>query len=307
MKKLKKDKIQTHSYKSKFALLGSCFSENIHTSLIHSGFTSISNPYGVLFSPKAIEQFILNSNNILFENSSFISRENIFLNYHANSKVYGLDRKAYENKLKALRLDFLENLKTVNTLFITLGTAWVYTEKKNAKIVANCHKIKQANFTKKMLTVSEIVEGQLKVIRFLKEKNPDLNIVYTVSPIRHTKDGLVENNRSKARLFESIGILEEKSAITYFPSYEYVIDELRDYRFFEEDGIHPNQLAIEAVANFFFEQYFTQETLSLRTQYSKLKAELSHIPIHPELISAQANRKRVEEAFEQFKKRNGIK
>ncbi|MGB0934117.1 MAG: GSCFA domain-containing protein [Lishizhenia sp.] len=306
MKKLKKLENQRYSYANKFAFLGSCFSENIHTELINAGFKSLSNPYGTLFSPKAIEQFILNSNNVLFNDEAFINRENIVLNYHANSKVYGLDRVNFENKLKTIRSHFLKALENIDTLFITFGTAWVYTLKSNEVTVANCQKVNQSNFIKRMLTIEEIVAGQLEMLNFLKEINPNLEIVYTVSPVRHTKDGLIENNRSKSRLFEAIGSLEERYSVSYFPSYELIIDELRDYRFFEEDGVHPNNTAINAVSDLFFSSYFSNQALTIRKEYLNYQRTLLHSPIHPELLSTQTNRKRVEEEFRQFKQNNGI-
>ena len=304
---MKEDNLKIHTYKSKFAFLGSCFSQNIHTALVQSDFQSQSNPFGTLFSPKAIEQFILNENNILFSESAFIQRENIVLNYHANAKVYGLNKKAYRTTLEELRNAFLNYLKTANILFLTFGTAWVYEEKSSSNIVANCHKVSQINFTKKMLDVSDIVAGQLKVIAELKRINPSLNIIYTVSPVRHKKDGLVENNRSKAKLFQSIEELERNAGVSYFMAYELIVDELRDYRFFEPDGVHPNALAIKAVSNLFFDQYLTSDTLQIRLELLKYKQQLAHKPIHPELLRAIETREKVRQAYLLFKKENGIK
>lgn len=295
------------TYDSKFAFLGSCFSENIHGLLIESGFESQSNPYGTFFSPKAIEQFILNESDVLFNDEAFIKKENIHLNFHANAKVYGTEKYRYKTALQLLRNNFIDYLKNADILFLTLGTAWVYEYKQTRQVVANCHKIEQKAFDKRMLTIEEVVVGQTKLIQYFKQLNKNLKIVYTVSPVRHLKDGFVENNRSKARLFEAISILEDKYEVGYFEAFEIINDVLRDYQFFEDDGVHPNNKGVKAVIAQFFETFLSEKTIKTQQQYLKLKRQIHHIPIHPELQSALIQKEKLKAAFQEFMNDNNIK
>ncbi|PIZ05829.1 MAG: hypothetical protein COY57_05185, partial [Flavobacteriales bacterium CG_4_10_14_0_8_um_filter_32_5] len=169
-------------------------------------------------------------------------------------------------------------LKQATYLFITFGSAWVYEHEKHG-LVANCHKIPATQFSKRLLKVDEIVAAYKTLINTIKSINPTIHIVFTVSPVRHTKDGLWENNLSKAVLHLSIKeLIENFDNCTYFPAYEIVMDELRDYRFFNDDLVHPTHLAVNYVWEKFAMSYFSKETIALMSNIQKIKQAATHKP-----------------------------
>lgn len=178
---------------------------------------------------------------------------------------------------------FLEEIADAKMLFVTFGTAWVYENNESQSLVANCHKIPQNKFSKRLLTIEEIVAKWKKVIALLKELNPSLDIVFTLSPVRHVKDGLAENARSKATLLNAIyQLVEEERQLRYFPAYEIVLDELRDYAYYTIDGVHPNELAIAEIWEKFKATYFTAETKQINAELIQLKQLMNHRLQHPE-------------------------
>lgn len=269
-------------YGDKLCFLGSCFSEHISSKLEEFGFDVDSNPLGVLFNPISIAQVVLNSEKILSD-KAFLERDGIELNWYANSKVYGHENKLeFQKEIKRKVYNFNSSLKKAKTLFISFGTAFIYTHKELGIDVANCHKVEANKFTKRLLTVDEMYHNWEQLLNYLKELNPELKIVFTVSPVRHVKDGLVENNRSKSRLFELIGLLEEKLSVGYFPAYEIVNDELRDYAYFKADGVHPNEFAVQRVWDLFEQVYLEESTKKLKQELLSYLNYFTHQSIHPE-------------------------
>ncbi|SFT46197.1 GSCFA family protein [Lishizhenia tianjinensis] len=268
-------------YDSKCVFVGSCFSENIAERMRNCGFNVVNNPLGVLFNPISVAHVLTNPSEILKE-SSFLQKDNIHLNWHANSKVYGANGlESFQEEVTKLLEDFNQNLASADVLFITFGSSFVYKYKATQTRVANCHKVVQSEFEKELLTVDEMLVVWRRVLAVLKEQNPRLRIVFTVSPVRHIKDGLIENNRSKARLFELVTALEHEDC-TYFPAYELVMDECRDYAYFEADGVHPNAFAVQRVWEYFFETYFSKDTQKTMQQYLSFKHFFAHKALHPE-------------------------
>lgn len=266
-------------YKKSYTFIGSCFSENLSKKMIEDGFQVKANPLGVIFNPISIADFFLLNDNQL-EESVFI-REDVALSWLANSTFFSYDKEELKAELLVERAVFLESIKSSGILFVTFGTAWVYEHIASDTIVANCHKASANQFVKRLITLEEIVESWQYVIDDLC-LNTDLKIVFTVSPVRHIKDGLVENNRSKARLLEAVHLLAEKNEnVAYFPAYELVLDVLRDYSFFEKDGVHPNQTSIDEVWDIFKQTYFTKETIELNQELNRLKQLFRHRPLHP--------------------------
>lgn len=291
------------SYSDRCIFIGSCFSEHISQKMDSAGFKVESNPLGVLFNPLSIANLLSNHEAIVGD-EAFIQKENIFLNWHANSKVYGAEsllefKASISNKLK----DFKESLLQADVLFVTFGSSFVYRYSKDNIRVANCHKIPQKEFEKELLEVGEMVDTWKKVLAVLKQLNPKLKIICTVSPVRHIKDGLIENNRSKARLFELIGELE-KEGVCYFPAYELVMDECRDYAYFEGDGVHPNSYAVNRVWEYFGASYFTSATYKVMEQYLSFKRFFQHKAIHPESETNQRAIKVQEAKFSAFLKQH---
>lgn len=268
-------------YRHKYLFLGSCFSENLSEKMKNNGFAMKSNPFGVVFNPISLADFFLLSDEEI-KDSVFL-RDDLALSWLANSTCFAYDKKELQDKLIQQRQFFLEEIADAKMLFVTFGTAWVYENNESQSLVANCHKIPQNKFSKRLLTIEEIVAKWKKVIAFLKELNPSLDIVFTLSPVRHVKDGLAENARSKATLLNAIyQLVEEERQLRYFPAYEIVLDELRDYAYYTIDGVHPNELAIAEIWEKFKATYFTAETKQINAELIQLKQLMNHRLQHPE-------------------------
>ncbi len=273
--KLKKQEPKI-DYNSRIILLGSCFSENIGKKLSYFKFNTFINPFGILFHPKAIETIILYA----VQNKEFTENDLFFYNerwhcFDIHSNLSSSDKEAFLKTLNEKIADTKDALQKATHLIITFGTAWVYEYIENAKIVANCHKLPQKVFNKRILSVDEICSSLQNIKKIIKSINENCHIIYTVSPIRHLKDGFVNNQRSKSHLFTAIHQMQNDKS-SYFPSYEIVMDELRDYRFYEEDMIHPNKIAIDYIWNCFEKVYLSEKEKNIRIEIDKINKSLNH-------------------------------
>ncbi len=273
-------------YDSKIVLLGSCFVENIGDKLSYAKFQTLQNPFGILFHPKAIENIIERA---LLDNS-FTEEDVFFKNkrwycFEMHSSINAIHKKDFlvliNKKLAELKVYLLNSTHIV----LTYGSGWVYRFIKSQKLVANCFKIPQKEFKKELLNVSDINSSLSNVISLIKEINPKASIITTVSPIRHLKDGFVDNNLSKAHLITAIHqVLSSESLLKtlfYFPSYEMMMDELRDYRFYEEDMIHPNNTAVNIIWEAFNKAWISSETVPLQKAILAIQSSLEHKPFNP--------------------------
>lgn len=267
----------------KFVSIGSCFAKSIHQKLEQSKFQSSNNPLGVIYDPRSIARvmnFALTGNRP--DKQTYINTGHEFVNLLAHSDMNG--KSLEESKaLIDIQLDQLRNdLKEANWLIITLGTSWVYYQNSTGLQVANCHKIPQKEFNKGLLEFdrSKLVYDNL--IQFLKEFNSELKIIVTVSPVRHTKDTLPLNSISKSHLFMLSHYLQETyNHVFYYPAYELLIDELRDYRFYKADMIHPTDQAIDYIWEHFTNSCFNEESLAFLKDWSALQKAIKHIPFDP--------------------------
>lgn len=272
------------SIKDKSLLLGSCFSDEIGSKLTDNKLQSLSNPFGTIYNPYSIFKLIANK----AKANDIIESQGVYYHWDAHGEISGLsgaETISFFEKRNNETQTFLEKCKW---LIITLGTAIVY-ENQAGHIVANCHKVPAKNFKKRFLNQDEITKQFASLHSHLLDINPLLNIVFTVSPVRHIRDGLIENNRSKAILIDAIHIITSQHKNTYyFPSYEIVMDELRDYRFFKTDRIHPTEEATDYVWNQFIQTYFDSEAKDFLQEWSKVKAAIHHRPFQPKSASHQA-------------------
>ncbi len=263
--------------------IGSCFSDEIATKAKFAGLNVSSNPFGTIFHPSLIARFI--SESIDYKNTErLLTRDDLYLSWDANSTVYAFTDNNLKEKLSLLRTDFISQLISAKALFITFGTAWVYRLVSDNQLVANCHKVASDQFQKELSTVDELVHEWGGVLKQLKSLNPNLKVVFTVSPVRHSKDGLIENNQSKAILIETIRRLKVTTNCSYFPSYEIMIDELRDYRFFKQDRVHPSEEAVDYIWRRFESTYFSIQTIELNSKVSQLRRSFLHRSIHEDSI-----------------------
>jgi len=278
-------------YESNVVLFGSCFSENISEKLNYFKFQTTSNPFGILFHPVAIENLIINAlrQKVYTEDDVFYFNER-WQCYDAHSKLSSISK---EELLYALNsnVKLVENrLKKASHIVITLGTAWVYALLESNTIVANCHKVPQKEFEKRLLSIIEIINSLENSINTIKTFNSKAKIVFTVSPVRHIKDGYIENTLSKSHLIAAIHyILKKESnsekAVTYFPSFEIMMDELRDYRFYSEDLLHPNATAINYIWNKFQLAWVSLKAAPIMKAVDTVQKGLIHKPFNPNSLA----------------------
>jgi hypothetical protein len=259
--------------------LGSCFSDEIAEKAAYSGFQTVSNPMGTVFHPLALSKFIFDC---LADhpNERLDSIQEQFISWDVSSKFCEGDRWGLLTKLYETRKSFKSTVGHSSHLFITFGTAWGYVLREDGLVVSNCHKAPMDRFSKVLTKIDEIVVDWVKLIVSLHRLFPQLTIVFTVSPVRHIRDGMVQNNQSKAILLDSVRQICAETQSLYFPSYEIVMDELRDYRFFKEDRVHPTNEAINYVWNRFIDVSCLSETRTLIDEIVAYRKLCGHKTIH---------------------------
>ena len=277
-------------YESKIFLIGSCFVENIGEKLDFYKLQTLQNPFGILFHPLAIAKFFrkLRENAIYTEKDIFQHQER----WHCFDAHSSLSNPAAEVLLKDLNSTLKnarEFLQLSSHVVITLGTAWSYFHLESEQSVANCHKVPQKSFRKELQSIEEIERALNEILEDVHQINSDAEVIFTVSPVRHVKDGFVENQRSKAHLITAVHkVCEESKKTHYFPSYELMMDELRDYRFYTEDMLHPSQTAIDYIWKRFTETWFSKDSLLVLNEVENIQKGLAHRPFNP---NSEAHRK----------------
>ncbi len=272
------------NYNSKIVLLGSCFSENIGKKFEYFKFQNSVNPFGIIFNPVSIENLISRAlNGIYFTENDIFFHDNLWKCYEVHSDLNCEKKVELIANLNLILANFKTQLLEATDLIITFGTSWIYKEISSNKLVANCHKVPQNQFLKELLSVETIEKSIQNTIDFVKKVNPNCNLIFTISPVRHIKDGFVENNQSKANLISGLQkILNPKLQIlNYFPSYEIMMDELRDYRFYANDMLHPNETAIDYIWNRFSDTYFSEETSLIFKEIDSIQKAISHRSLNP--------------------------
>ena len=270
-------------YNSKIVLLGSCFTENIGSKLNYFKFQNFINPFGILFHPIAIENLLINA-----VNKKVYSEDEIFLNnerWHSFDTHSALSANSKEEILSSLNKATTTAHKEISEsthIIITLGTAWVYRFIETDQIVSNCHKVSQKKFLKELMSIDEIVENLASIVAMIKSINAKASILFTVSPVRHIKDGIIENSQSKSHLIAALHqIIEPRNNVHYFPSYEIMMDELRDYRFYKEDMLHPNQTAIEYIWEQFDKVWIAESAKKTMQIVETIQKGLNHKTLNP--------------------------
>jgi hypothetical protein len=273
------------SHSNKIILIGSCFSDEMGSHFHKNGFDSLSNPFGTVFHPTPIARLIIETIDGI-KTERIFSREDLYFSWDTSGTIFGFSSVELDEMIEKKRKLFLKFIKESSHLFITFGTSIGYQQQNSNIIVANCHKQSKNHFFKSMTDLDVLKEEWKTAMYKLKTVNPNLQIIFTVSPVRHTRDGLIENNRSKSRLFELISHLETKFKAFYFPSYEIMIDELRDYRFYDSDLIHPNKLATNYIWNRLAEKIFDQKTIFICEEIQAISNLKNHKIIHQNSIES---------------------
>ena len=271
------------SYRDNLMFIGSCFSENIGTYFERHLFrTDLNNPFGILFNPASIAKAVrrLLSETPYSDNDLFL-HNGVLNSYDHHSDFSDTEKEKCLAKMNDKLKESSQFLKNATILFITFGTAWIYRQKVNGHIVSNCHKMPANTFLREKLSVQDIVNEYTDLFHTFPFSDKKTRVIFTVSPVRHTKDGLHENQLSKATLLLAIDELQKRfDFVEYFPSYEMLLDDLRDYRFYNEDMVHPNNTAIKYLTEK-LSSYFSEETKMLMNEAEQIASAESHRPFNP--------------------------
>lgn len=292
-------------YSSKIVLLGSCFAENIGDKFQYFKFQTIVNPFGIIFNAVSLEKLIRRSvTKCYFIENDIFSHNDLWHCFEVHSELSHPDKEVFLKSLNHLIDSTHQQLNDSTHIIITLGTSWVYRKIENNQIVANCHKVPQKEFIKELLTIEQTEESLKNCISLIHSTNPNCNFTFTVSPVRHIKDGFTENTLSKSHLIAAVHkIIKDNQSINYFPAYEIMMDELRDYRFYAEDMLHPNQTAIDYIWIQFFENYISETEFSLMNEICSIQKGLQHRPFNPNTESHQKFLKQLDSKIESIKEK----
>jgi len=281
--------------------IGSCFTEHIGNALSEVKFNVLQNPNGILFDPASVcNSLVSYIQGKHYKDDDLFQLNEVWQTWQHHSRFSGVDADLVLKSINESQATAHQFLKDADWLIITLGSSFSYRlVNQHMQPVANCHRAPQQWFHKYLMPVSEIVENLDNAIHQIFHFNKKINIIFTISPVRHVRDGVIENNRSKARLIEAVHHLVHKfNGLFYFPSYELVIDVLRDYRFYDLDLVHPNYQATDFVLQKFMETYMNSETFELAADIKKLVVSAKHKPAHPKTAAhnnfLKANLKKLE-------------
>lgn len=261
---------------------GSCFAGAIGSRLMENKFRVMSNPFGVIYNPISIHKVLmLAAKNQPVPADGYLQNQDIHLHYDLHSSFSSTDREILEQKITHTISEAHHFLKDAAQLLITYGTAFVY--QRNDEIVANCHKMPAAHFSRSLLTEAAITESFKTFYATVKSLNPGIRLVLTVSPVRHLRDGLEKNSVSKSILRVACHTITETFAdVEYFPAFEIMMDDLRDYRFYKSDMLHPTEEAEDYIWSSFAGRYFDQKTKQFLDEWASVLSALRHKPFHPQ-------------------------
>ncbi len=289
------------SYSDHTIFMGSCFSENIHNKMESVKLNVSGNPYGIVYNPISLARQLKEITEIKTYSPDDLQFKNErWFSYQHHSDYSYADPQECCSAMNTSIQQAFKQFQMASHLFITLGTAWAYSIKETGEWVSNCHKVPARNFDKSILEVTSMVDALSKAIKAIQKINPRIQIVCSVSPVRHLSDGAFENQLSKGRLFEVIHQLRStNNHITYFNAYELIMDDLRDYRFFANDLVHPSMQAISYVWEKFGSVFFSTQTLKSIQKVEKLIQASNHRPFHPK---SEAHQKFIEKSILEMEK-----
>jgi hypothetical protein len=289
-----------HIHSSNILTMGSCFAHVMGEKLQQNKFKVLVNPFGVIFNPLSIYKVLHASaaqKNIIAD--SFIESDGIWFNYDLHSDFSASSKEELNAKTNSALKDMNLFLKTANIITITFGTAFVYKLINNNTVVANCHKIPSTNFKKELLKPEEIIEGFGNIYKEIKAVNKNIKFIVTVSPVRHIKDTLELNSVSKCILRTSSHFIKENfSDVEYFPSYEIMMDDLRDYRFYKKDMIHPTEVAEAYIWDKFSDSFIEEESKDLLKKWEGIRKALEHKAFHP---NSEKHKKFIKETIDKLR------
>lgn len=269
------------SYKEPVLLVGSCFAEHIGGCLQQHRFNVITNPNGIVFNPISMATQIASYFSAKkYEEADLFHHNGLWHSWIHHGSFAGTEVNDTLARINDAQQEASAQFKNAGWVMLTFGSAWVYERKETGEVVANCHKVPSQHFNKRLLSVGEIVSVYDELLK--QEIFANKKVMISISPVRYVLDGMIENNLGKAVLLQAAHTLvQQHENVFYFPAYEIVIDELRDYRFFDKDLVHPNTLAIEYVWERFAAGVMDEQTQAFVKEVSALNNALQHRPLHP--------------------------
>jgi hypothetical protein len=268
------------SYQSRCLFMGSCFADDIGERMQSRKFPVLLNPFGALFNPASISNNLMSLiTDKVFTITDLAFHDGLWFSFSHYTGFARHDRQECLDSINSSLAEATAWLRQCNYLLITFGTAWTYTHKATGKLVANCHKLPASEFTRNLLRPDEITGHYDALLTALKHLNPDIRVIFTVSPVRHWKDGAVNNQLSKSVLLLSIHeLLKKHNNTLYFPAYEIFMDELRDYRFYAADMLHPSEQGIDYVWERFCETTLDDEAKKIMAGVTSILKAVAHRP-----------------------------
>lgn len=294
------------SHADKIQTFGSCFAESLGRRLSDNRFDVDPNPFGVLYNPASVVRSLrLLLRQTPYEESQLFTHQHIVHSFDHHGSFSSRSAAETLQKINDRLLYSGRRLREATRLIITLGTAYVYRLKTTARLVANCHKLPAGCFERSLLTPDDIVAEWNELLPELRIVNPEVKILFTVSPIRHLKDGMHANQISKATLLLAIEQLtaSDPGRLAYFPAYELMMDELRDYRFYADDMLHPSPQAVDYIWQRFAGSYLAKDTRAVLNEWEEIRKALNHRPLHPESIGYQRFLEQTLLKIERFKEK----
>jgi hypothetical protein len=267
-------------------------------------FGTFANPFGILYNPIAIETAIRSCvQNVCYSKENLLEHQEMWLSLNHHSKFDNRDPKqVLDNINKHIELGH-RALREASHVIITLGTSWVYKWNENNLIVGNCHKIPQKYFSKELLSSEEIVDSLRQIAHLIRSINKNASFIFTVSPVRHLKDGFIENTLSKSLLHKAIHEVKKEIDADYFPAYEIIMDDLRDYRFYKKDLVHPNEMAIDYIWELFKESWISESSREIMIEIDDIQKSLAHRAFDPSSEAHIKFLKKTDQKIELLKKK----
>jgi hypothetical protein len=269
--------------------IGSCFANDIGQRLADYKFSITTNPGGIIFNPCSIFDLLeMALQNQPATDHAILQRDGVFLSHKFHSEIRSTTEAGLLLQIESAKKALRDSIQQSGLIILTFGTAWVYKLKKDDTLVANCHKVPQKQFSKTLLSVEDITERFRALKKEISLINPQTKFLLTVSPVRHLKDTLALNSVSKSVLrLACHQLTAQYEEVDYFPSYELMMDDLRDYRFYERDMIHPTGQAVDYIWQKFTEAYFTPSSLAFAADWSQIRSAMQHRPFNPDSAAHQ--------------------
>lgn len=271
------------SHKDKVLFIGSCFTENIGNKFKTSGFETDINPFGIMYNPLSICECLQRvAANEAFHLEELVKIGEYWKSYSHHGDFRSTDRQQCLQMINSRIGSSHEFLRQARFVILTLGTAWIYSLKADGRVLANCHKLDSKLIERSLCSVETVLQSLRSAFDVCKKVNPNLQFIITISPIRHWKEGFRDNTLSKSVLQIAVDAFCRETSSIYFPSYEIMMDDLRDYRFYATDMLHPDELAVDYIWEKFRRTFFSESCIRLCEDFNRLNAMLNHRPFNPE-------------------------